>query len=115
MIELKAIASSYTKSIYVIFGENDYIDKYEIYRNDTLIGTYLKEELHFNHQGEDGELVRPCMFDRDHHTNLFFKDSNHQWMYEDKNVKMYQEYKYYVKYYHGDYSENTEIDYVTLQ
>lgn len=114
MIKLKAVPTTYTKSIYVIFDENDYIDKYEIYRNDNLIGTYTKDDLHFNHQGESGEIVRPCMFDRDHHTNLFFKDSNHQWMYEDKNIQMYQEYKYYVKYYHENHEETTNVVYVTL-
>lgn len=115
MIKLKAFASMYTKTVYVVFTDNDYIDKYELYRDDVLVGTFLKDEMFFNHQGESGELVRPCMFDNDHHTNLFFKESTHQWMYEDKDIQPFKEYKYYVKYYHEDYSVMTDNVYVTMR
>ena len=115
MINLKAVAVSYTRTIYVIFDENDYIDKYELYRNDVLINTYVKNDLHFNHQEEDGELTRPCVFDRDHHTNLFFKNSNHEWMYKDTDLDLFQEYKYCIKCYHNDTEIDSKIAYATLK
>lgn len=115
MINLKAVAVSYTRTIYVIFDENDYIDKYELYRNDVLINTYAKDDLHFNHQEEDGELIRPCVFDRDHHTNLFFKNSNHEWMYKDTDLDSFQEYKYCIKCYHNDAEIDSKIAYATLK
>lgn len=116
MIDIKVVASCYTSSIYVIFGENDYIDKYELYKNDKLLDTFTKDThiTEFNHQGETDIISRPCLFDHDKHTNLFWKDSNHQWMYDDKDVNKYQEYSYYIKYYHGDQSWNTDTKYVTL-
>ncbi len=115
MIDMRAVVVSYTQAIYIIFDENDYIDKYELYRNDILIGTYTKDDLYFNHQGEDGELIRPCMFDRDHHTNLFFKNSNHEWMYKDTDLNSFQEYKYCIKCYHNNTEIDSKIAYATLK
>lgn len=105
MIHVHAVASDYTKTIYIIFNENEYVDKYELYRNGQLIAETAKDSF--------GDFKRPTMFDNDHHTNLFVKNSNHELMYEDAGVDGLT-YSYYVKYYHGDNAWNSNTVYIGL-
>lgn len=107
MIEVKAVASAYTGSIYVVFNENKIVDKYELYRNGELIAATGETDY--------GPFERPTLFDHDHHTNLFRKDSNHQLMYEDIDVAKFKEYSYYVKYYYNNGEWNSNTVYITLQ
>lgn len=101
MFKVHASASSYTNTIYIVFDSKEYIDRYELYRDGVKIA--------------DSGFVRPFMFDHDHHTNLFRKESNHKLMYEDIDVAKFREYSYYVKYYSRENSWNSNTVYVTLQ
>jgi hypothetical protein len=78
-----------------------YFDKYELYRNGVLIG-------------EQDSFERPTVFDHDHHTNLFKKDSGHQLMYTDEDVKTFTVYQYQVKGYHGNDVHESEVAHITL-
>ena len=78
-----------TGKIYVVW-EIPYDSKlvtYEVYRNGVLIA--------FSPDSDGNNLfVQPTMFDHDHHTNLFKKDSIFKLMYIDENVNKYQNYEY---------------------
>lgn len=108
MIQVIATPCSYTNSIHVVFNDNEYVDKYELYRD----GVKIAES-----ENEDGksDFSRPTMFDHDKGTNLFRKESNHQLMYEDANVVRFHEYAYQVKYYHAGTPWSSNIVYATLQ
>lgn len=41
-------------------------------------------------------FVHPTLFDHDHGTNLFKKDSTHKLMYTDQSVSRYQHYHYHI-------------------
>jgi len=75
------------------------INRYTIYRDDVPIVTG-------NINDEDFPFEHPTPFDRDHHTNLFFKDSPHQYMYIDRNIYKHQYYKYQV---YAERVENGEV------
>lgn len=113
MFEAKALASGYTGKIYIVWDKvHDNINKFEIYRNDSLIS-----ESTLDIQWEPFE--QPTIFDHDHHTNLFKKDSTHQLMFTDESINKYQQYTYYVKAYRieGDIIKEeytSDIMYVTL-
>ena len=107
MIQVKATASSYTNKIYVVFDKHEYVDKYELYRDGVKVAEY--------DETNQSAFAQPTLFDHDHHTNLFKKESSHQLMYEDADVRRYREYSYSVKYYHGDESWNTNMVHITLQ
>ncbi len=108
MIRVTATPSGYTGSIYVVFDKNDYINKYELYRD----GVKIAESE--NAEGKS-DFCQPTVFDHDHHTNLFRKKSTHQLMYEDTNVAKFRQYAYHVRYYHGETPWDSNIVYATLQ
>lgn len=108
MTQMHATASSYTNKIYVVFSEEEHVDKYEVYRDGVKIAEY-------DTASKLSDFEHPTLFDHDHHTNLFRKESNHQLMYEDGDISRFREYSYYVKYYRGDASWNTNTVYVSLQ
>lgn len=85
------ISNPYTSGkVYIIWDiPHDNINGFEVYRDNELIATSFSEEgLHV--------FIPPTMFDHDHHTNLFKKDSTHQLMYVDEDVYKYQHYEYKV-------------------
>lgn len=85
-----AISNGYLSGkVYIVWEvPHEGINGYDIYRNGTLLATSL---------GEEGEkFVSPTMFDTDHQTNLFKKDSTFKLMYVDENVSKYQKYEYKV-------------------
>lgn len=101
------ISNPYTSGkVYIIWDiPHDKINGFEIYRDNELIATSFSEEgLHV--------FIPPTMFDHDHHTNLFKKDSTHQLMYVDEDVYKYQHYEYKVvairKNENGDVMETIE-------
>ena len=86
-----ALSNGYTSGkIYVIWEiPHDKINGFEIYRDGKLIASSLdKDGLH--------TFISPTMFDHDHHTNLFRKDSIFKLMYIDEDVYKYQKYEYQV-------------------
>lgn len=86
-----AISNGYvTGKVYVIWEiPHDKINGFEIYRDGNLIATSFSEKgLQV--------FIPHTMFDHDHHTNLFKKDSHFKLMYIDEEVYKYQEYKYEV-------------------
>ena len=83
------ISNSYTGKIYVVWDiPHDNISGYEVIRNGKVIASSFLEE--------PSEFTSPTMFDHDHHTNLFKKDSLRQLMFVDENVQPYQQYEYRV-------------------
>ena len=84
------ISNPYTSGkVYIIWEiPHDKITGYEIYRNNILIASSLKEE--------PDVFTHPTLFDHDHHTNLFKKDSTHKLMYVDESIDRYQHYEYKV-------------------
>ena len=85
-----AVSNGYTSGkVYVIWEipHND-ITGYEIICNGVVIASSFTEE--------PSEFINPTMFDHDHQTNLFKKDSHFKLMYIDENVHRYQEYEYKV-------------------
>jgi len=111
-----AISNGYTTGkVYVIWEiPHDKINGYEIYRDGKLIASSLNKD-------GDKEFVPPTMFDHDHQTNLFRKDSRNKLMYVDENVYTYQNYKYEVTAFRRDENEvivetiSSEPIYVTAQ
>jgi hypothetical protein len=89
-MQAKAISNGYTSGkVYIIWEiPHDKISGYEIDRNGITIASSFLEE--------PSEFIQPTMFDHDHHTNLFRKDSTKQLMFIDENVQPYQEYEYQV-------------------
>lgn len=86
-----AISNGYTSGKVNIIWEipHDKINGFEIYRDGNLIATSLSEK-------GLKVFVPPTMFDHDHQTNLFKKDSHFKLMYVDENVYRYQKYEYKV-------------------
>lgn len=102
-MDAKVLANGYmTGKVFIIWDiPHDKINRYEVWRDDVMIAEInLDEETVIPPIHEDLEkaepFVHPCLFDHDHHTNLFWKESNHQLMYVDETVVRYQEYKYHV-------------------
>ena len=89
-MEAHAISNGYTSGkVYIIWDiPHGNINGYEIERNGVVVASSLAEE--------PTEFVSPTLFDHDHHTNLFKKDSTHQLMFVDENVYPYQRYEYQV-------------------
>lgn len=87
-----AISNGYTSGkVYVIWEiPHDDITGYEVFRNGELIATSLPDAI------EPSVFEHPTMFDSDHHTNLFKKDSTHKLMFTDEAVQQYQTYVYQV-------------------
>ena len=85
-IRFNLVSTGYPPNcVYIIWDiPHDGITDYEIYRDNKLIAS---TEL-------GSEFVSPTIFDRDHQTNLFKKDSTHQLMYVDEDVHTYQHYTY---------------------
>lgn len=86
-----AISTGYTTGkVYIIWDiPHDMITDYDIVRDGKVIATSTEEEGH-------KVFTSPTMFDSDHHTNLFVKNSTHQLMYIDESVNQYQQYEYQV-------------------
>ena len=75
--------------VYIIWQiPNHQVTGYEIYRNDVLIASSV--------DNNEKIFVSPTLFDNDHHTNLFRKDSANKLMYVDEDVQRYQCYSYKV-------------------
>ena len=114
-MQARIISNGYTSGkIYIVWDiPHDNITGYEIDRNGETIASSFFEE--------PSEFVSPTMFDYDHHTNLFKKNSTKQLMFVDENVKPYQQYEYQVIAKRtnevGDIVEQIESDfmYVTAQ
>lgn len=85
-----AIANGYMSGKVFLIWEKPYDDitGYEIYRNNNLIASSLSEDK--------AVFEQPTMFDHDHHTNLFRKDSTDKLMYTDEKIQKYQKYEYKV-------------------
>lgn len=64
---------------------------YGIYRDDVLIAGGFDPNKDTN-----DIFVHPTLFDHDHGTNLFKKDSTFKLMYTDEVVSRYQHYNYKV-------------------
>lgn len=99
-MNLMALANGYTsRNVYLIWNiPYDKINYYEVLRDDVqILHTELDEKgippIHVDLEKAD-PFIHPCLFDHDHHTNLFWKDSTHQLLYVDQNVQKFQEYKY---------------------
>jgi hypothetical protein len=115
-MQVRAISNGYTAGkVYVIWEiPHDKITGYEIYRDGKVIASSLEE-------GELKLFTQPTMFDHDHNTNLFKKESRNQLMYIDENVHQYQKYTYEVSAFrqdeHGDVVETIHSNpvYVTAQ
>ena len=88
-----AISNGYiTGKVYIVWEiPHDKITGYEVYRDNKLIASSLIED-----EEEKVEFTNPTVFDNDHHTNLFRKDSTFKLMYVDENVNKYQTYEYVV-------------------
>lgn len=63
---------------------------YTVHRDGKVIADNLPD----NESKVDFE--HPTLFDHDHGTNLFTKDSTHKLMYVDENVNRYRHYEYKV-------------------
>ena len=85
-----AISNGYMSGkVYIVWEiPHDKITGFEVKRNDAVIASSSTEDKNI--------FVSPTMFDHDHQTNLFKKDSHFKLMYVDENVHRYQEYKYSV-------------------
>ena len=115
-MEAHAISNGYmTGKVYIIWEiPHDDISGYEIDRNGVTIASSLTED-------EEGKakFVSPTMFDHDHHTNLFKKDSTKQLMFVDENVYPYQHYEYQIIAKRindiGEVMEQIESDFIYVQ
>lgn len=87
-MEMHLISSGYIPNcVHIIWKiPCDGITDYEVYRDGKLIASTAL----------GSEFVSPTLFDHDHHTNLFKKDSTHMLMYVDEDVHKYQHYTYKV-------------------
>ena len=87
-----AISTHYMSNKAFIIWEipHDKITGYEIYRDNNLIASSLVED--------ETKVIfeQPTLFDHDHHTNLFRKDSTYKLMYVDVSVKSYEYHTYKV-------------------
>lgn len=105
-MKLRTMSNGYTTGkVYAIWDiPYDEMNYYELWRNGVII-----QQTELDNKGvpvgptaihtdlEDANpFVHPCLFDHDHHTHLFWKDSNHQMMFIDEEVFKYQEYWYLV-------------------
>lgn len=100
-MNIKAFYSSYVRQVFVVWDiPDDACNHYELWRDNEKIAEmdYLAKDIPGNHSEPTEEIpfVNPCMFDRDHHTHLFFKDSSHQLMYVDTDIQNFTEHSYYV-------------------
>lgn len=80
-----AVSNGYMSgSVYVIWTiPYDGITEYDVYRDGVIIAS-----------SSTHEFVSPTVFDHDHHTNLFRKDSKLKLMHIDENVERYRNYTY---------------------
>lgn len=87
-----AISNGYTSGkVYIIWEiPHDNITGYEVFRDNVLIASSLPDA------SEVTKFEHPTMFDHDHHTNLFKKDSTAKLMFTDEHVNKYQSYEYQV-------------------
>lgn len=95
-LELIGVSNGYPPKTVWLVWEKPYepndsmVITYELYRDGNLIASSLNEDGTEN-------FKQPELFDHDHNTNLFRKDSTHKLMYTDNDVNTYREYMYYVK------------------
>ena len=92
-MQIKAFSVGYLGGkIFVVWGmPHEAVTDFILYRNGIEIASTknLKE-------GEEFPFQHPELFDRDHHTNLFRKDSPYKLLYIDENVHKFQTYEYKV-------------------
>lgn len=90
-INIKAFSVGYLGGkIFVVFGSHfDSFTDFTLYRDDVEIASTKRLK-----EGEASPFQRPEIFDRDHHTNLFFKDSPYKLLYIDEDVHKFQWYRY---------------------
>lgn len=114
MVRVHATGVSYTNSIFVVFDDVEGIERYELYRDGEKIAESAPATSEDSEQIAFPGFEKPTVFDHDKHTNLFRKNSNHELMFEDVNVRRFHQYGYRVKYYFndGEYISNTV--YITL-
>ena len=93
-----------SERVYIIWDiPHDKINYYEVWRDKQIIaqsqiddsGKPIAPPIHTDLE-KANPFIHPCMFDHDHHTNLFWKDSTHMLMYVDDTVHKFQQYKYHV-------------------
>ena len=88
-MDLRAIWVAYIQEAQLIWPEPfDNVSKYEIFKNGELFMELTAEMFE-----------KPSMFDHDHHTNLFWKTSNHEILVRDYPLNKFQKYSYKVKAY----------------
>lgn len=105
-MKVKAFSSGYMNGkVYVIWDiPYDEVNYFELWRNDIMLkqtevgskGIPVSATSIHTDLEKSNPFIHPCLFDHDHHTHLFWKDSNHQLMYVDEEVQKFQEYKYYI-------------------
>ena len=89
-MEAHAISIGYTSGkVYIIWEiPHDKINGYEIDRDGITIASSFSET--------PAVFEQPTLFDTDHHTNLFKKDSKNKLMFIDEKANPYQTYEYQV-------------------
>lgn len=89
-MEAHTVSTAYMSGkVYIIWEvPHDKITGYEVIRNGVVIASSLL--------GNSAEFVQPTLFDHDHHTNLFRKDSTNKLMFVDETIQRYQHYEYQV-------------------
>ena len=83
-LKLKAFYSPYENVNYIVWDEfNELVTDYTILRNGIELFSGTKDDF-----------MRPEVFDRDHHTNLFRKLSAHERAYIDSDIEHFADYSY---------------------
>lgn len=86
-MDLRAIWIAYIQQTQLIWPEPfDDATKYEVYKDGELFMD-ITEDM----------FLHPTMFDHDHHTNLFWKTSNHENLVLDYTNQKFTKHYYYVK------------------
>ena len=100
-MRVRVSSSGYvTETNYIVFDiPYEHANQFTIYRDGAkLVSNEPTKGL--------APFEHPTMFDMDHQTNLFRKDTMHKLMYIDKDVQKYQRYSYYVIAEHVDENGN---------
>jgi len=91
-MKIYGISNGYVPgTVYVIWDiPHDGINSYQLYRDNVLIADSTNPE-------QTKLFQNPTLFDHDHGTNLFRKNTKHQLIYTDvNNIQKYQKYEYHV-------------------
>ena len=91
-MKIYGISTGYPAGVVHVIWDipHDKINSYQLYRDGVLIADSTNPE--------QAKLFQtPTLFDHDHGTNLFKKNTKHQLIYSDtNNVQHYQKYEYHV-------------------